>query len=112
MNNKGQVLVEFIIILPVLLLIVLAVIDFGNIISKKYELENNLDTVCDMYISNDNESLEKYLNDIKAEIKIDNTNEFTKITLEKTIKITSPLVNIIIGKKYKISVDKTIYNGE
>ena len=43
-----------IIILPVFLLIMLAVIDFGNIISKKYSLENSLDTVTDMYLSNGN----------------------------------------------------------
>ena len=47
--NKGQALVEFIIILPVALLLVLGVIDFGNIIYKKYTVENDLDTVLDQY---------------------------------------------------------------
>ena len=47
--NKGQALVEFIIILPVALLLVLGVIDFGNIIYKKYTLENDLNTVVDLY---------------------------------------------------------------
>ena len=37
-NNKGQALVEFIIILPIFLLLIISVIDFGNIISKKYFL--------------------------------------------------------------------------
>jgi len=39
-NNKGQALVEFIIILPIFLLLIISIIDFGNIISKKYSLEN------------------------------------------------------------------------
>ena len=30
-NSKGQALVEFIIVLPILLLIIMAIIDFGNI---------------------------------------------------------------------------------
>ena len=42
MNKKGQALVEFILILPVLLLILMAMIDIGNIFLKKYELENSL----------------------------------------------------------------------
>ena len=36
MNKKGQALVEFILILPVLLLILMAMIDIGNIFLKKY----------------------------------------------------------------------------
>ena len=36
-NNKGQALVEFIIVLPILLLIIISIVDFGNIISKKYK---------------------------------------------------------------------------
>ena len=36
-NEKGQALVEFIIILPVFLLLVFCVVDFGRIISLKNE---------------------------------------------------------------------------
>ena len=39
MNKKGQALVEFILILPVLLLIAMAMIDIGNIFLKKYDLK-------------------------------------------------------------------------
>ena len=45
MNKKGQALVEFILILPVLLLIVMAIIDIGNIFLNKYDLNKDLDTV-------------------------------------------------------------------
>ena len=40
MNKKGQALVEFILILPVLILILFVIIDFGNIFYSKYELQN------------------------------------------------------------------------
>ena len=56
-NNRGQALVEFIIILPVFLLLIISVIDFGNIISKKYSLENDLDIISDMYKNNKNENI-------------------------------------------------------
>lgn len=54
-NNKGQALVEFVIIMPIFIFIVLAMFDLGNIIIKKYELENNLDTIVNMYEENKNE---------------------------------------------------------
>lgn len=110
-NNKGQALVEFIIILPIFLLILLAVIDFGNIISKKYSLENSLDTVTDMYLSNSN-NINSYLDDIEATMNVKEENEFTKITLQKKVKISSPIVNAIIGKNYNIEVSKSVYKEE
>lgn len=106
-NNKGQALVEFIIILPVFLLIVLAVIDFGNIIVKKYSLENSLDTVSNMYINN--KSTDSYLKDIDATMSVSKDDSLTTITLSKKVKISSPLVNTIIGKNYDIKVSKSIY---
>ena len=41
MNRKGQALVEFVLILPVFILILFAIVDFGTILSKKNELEND-----------------------------------------------------------------------
>lgn len=40
MNNKGQTLALFVILLPVLLLLLVLVIDIGKIIVKKMELDN------------------------------------------------------------------------
>ena len=40
MNKKGQALVEFILILPVFLLILFAIVDFGNLLVSKNQLEN------------------------------------------------------------------------
>ena len=40
MNKKGQALVEFVIILPVIILLFFGAVDFGRIIIKTNELEN------------------------------------------------------------------------
>ena len=40
MNRKGQALIEFVLILPVLILILFIIFDFGNIFYSKYELQN------------------------------------------------------------------------
>ena len=49
MNKKGQALIEFVLILPVLLLIIIMMIDVGNIFIKKYELNKDLETISDLY---------------------------------------------------------------
>ena len=40
MNRKGQALVEFVLILPIFIMILFVVVDFGMILNKKNELEN------------------------------------------------------------------------
>ena len=59
-DNKGQALVEFIIILPIFLLLIISVIDFGNIISKKYSLENDIDTIYDLYKNEEYQNIDEY----------------------------------------------------
>lgn len=111
-NNKGQALVEFILVMPVFLLIIIAVIDFGNILSKKYSLENDLDTVYDMYQSQEYEKINSYVNNKDLKISYEEDNEFLIINLSKDVKVTSPMLNIVLGKTYKINTSKAIYKNE
>lgn len=112
MNNKGQALVEFIIIIPVFLFILFAIVDIGNIIYQKYKLENDIDVIADMYVSNENDEINTYLSNIAADVKFENNDKYITITLEKNININTILLNNIIGHNYKITVDKTIYDGD
>ena len=64
-SNKGQALVEFIMIIPIFIFILLAIVDFGNIIYQKYQLENNIDTIADMYVLGDN-TIDDYLEKIAS----------------------------------------------
>ena len=52
MNNKGQSLVTFVLILPILLLILLALYDIGNIVLLKNELRNISYIALDYGVSN------------------------------------------------------------
>ena len=112
MNNKGQALVEFIIIIPIFLFILFAIIDIGNIIYQKYKLENDIDTVANMYILKQNDDINSYVSNINANVKYEKDDKFTTIILEKDIKINTIILNNILGHNYKIYVDKTIYNGD
>ena len=108
-NNKGQALVEFIVVLPILLLLIMSIVDLGNILIKKYSIENDLDVVYDMYKSKDNNGLNKYIKENELEINYEKNDEFLVINLSKTTKINTPILNNILGYDYKIEASKTIY---
>ena len=111
-NSKGQALVEFIIIIPVLILIISAMIDFGNIIYQKYKLENDLDTIVDMYKLNKENEINEYVSTLNANIEYNNDTRYTKIILKKDININTIILNNIIGNIYEIEVDRTIIKGD
>lgn len=99
MNKKGQALIEFIIILPIFIMIMLAVFDYVRIYSEKSNLESVMeDAILSNELKDDNITLLKELDDEK-----------TKYTLNKSIDIYSPVISVIIGDKYVVSVSRTIY---
>lgn len=109
MNNKGQALVEFILILPIFLFLIFAVVDFGLIFSTKSTLENTSTDIVD---------------EIKAGIPIEevreNHKDLTIDTIEdakyKKIKLTTernlitPGASRVLPNPYKITVERTILN--
>lgn len=99
MNKKGQALIEFIIILPIFIMLMLAVFDYVRIYSEKSNLENVIE---DVILSNE-------LNDDNITILKETDDEKTKYTLNKSIDIYSPVISVIIGNKYVVSVSRVIY---
>ena len=110
MNKKGQALVEFILILPVLLLIVMALIDIGNIFFFFFDLNKDLETVTELYKNGETKELGVYLANENLTLDENKTNEMTTLTLKKTIEITAPGLTNILGKEYEIETKKTFYN--
>jgi len=111
-ENKGQALVEFIIIIPVFLMMLFCIIDLGNIVYKKYRLENDLDYIVDLYRQNKIDEISIYANKKSFVTSIDNDNEMVTITIKQNINVNTPGMNLIIGNPYQISVDRVIYNEE
>ena len=113
-NKKGQALVEFIIILPILLFIVLIVIDFGIILSNKNRMESIMNDIELMYKNNEtvetiNNFVDKNIDDTYLEIK-PNEN-YINILLDKNYDFITPGLSKIFGDNYKIKVERTMYNG-
>lgn len=99
MNKKGQALIEFIIILPIFIMLMLAVFDYVRIYSEKSNLESVIE---DVILSNE-------LKDDNITILKETDDEKTKYTLNKSIDIYSPVISVIIGNKYVVSVSRVIY---
>ena len=107
-NNKGQALVEFIIIMPVFIFIMLALFDLGNIIINKYELENNLDTIVNMYEEAKNDEVEYYVKTIDSKVKYDVGETYNVITLSKKVRVITPFVSKALGSSYEIVAKRTV----
>ena len=109
-NNHGQALIEFILIIPVLAIFILGIFDIGNIIYKKYQLENNLDYVIDLYVENKTSDINTYIREEKITMNDSKATEYTTITLSKNISFVTPGASKIFGTSYKISTSRTIKN--
>ena len=98
MNKKGQALVEFILIIPIIVILLLAAFDWVRILQSKTEMEDMLDT----YI---NENIEDNSYTYTT-TKEDNYNVYT---INSNIEIYSPVLVPVLGSKYNIEVERKIY---
>ena len=108
-NSKGQALVEFIIILPILLIIIMIIIDLGNIFIKKYSIENDVDIVSKFYKENQYTEINNYIKENNLVIEYEKEDNYMTINLSKNIKLNAPILNNILGREYKIKASKTLY---
>lgn len=107
MNKKGQALVEFVLILPVFLIILLVVIDFGNLLYSKNKLENDSADMLRIIKNESILSLENEYPNIKVEIN-DYKDNFQKIVFTKKIDINTPLLDKILGDPCLITTERVI----
>ena len=82
MNNKGQALVTFILVLPIILIIISLVIDYGVLSIDKRKISNNIKS-----------SIEYGLTNIKDDNIAKDTEEIIYKNLDKK-KIKNILINV------------------
>ena len=116
-NKRAQALIEFVLILPVLIILLFSIIDFGNIFIVKNELEGNMDLIYDVFRSSaDIETLNSGINTVKGKmdsktnvsVVFDDEKEYAKVTLKKDIKTITPGLNLILGYPYKVKIERVI----
>jgi len=99
--------VEFIIILPIFLMLVLGVIDLGQILYEKNILESEMTDVITMYDGGKTkeeiaQELEFTKNDIVLSI------EDKAFSLVKELDVITPGLNLILGNPYKLKVSRVV----
>jgi len=113
-KEKGQALIEFVLILPVLLLILFAVIDFGRLFYEKVELENRLEESIEVLRKNNNydEAL-RVLNEgqtVDATLEIGSEEDYMKIKTTMDIPFLTPGLAKIFGEN-QIKIERVIPYG-
>lgn len=107
MNNKGQALVEFVLILPVLIFVLFAIIDFGVIYSSKSNLEN--DSADIIVLFKKGESIESIKNMYSDNvINISNDDDYYYFRISTSLNLITPGLNRILGDPYIIDVERVI----
>lgn len=113
MNNKGQTLVIFIIMIPIILLIFTLIIDLGYVSKEKIKIDSTLRVIIRNVLEKETFSKEM-IDDLieKNELTYDNykysyENGLLKINITKNIK--SILGKIINTDIYKIEIKLTGY---
>lgn len=109
-KTRGQALVEFVLILPVFLLLVFGAIDFGRILYEKYRLQNDLDTVKEWYIQNQEQELNRYLNQHQLTITYDKNKDYTIIFVSKKLDIITPGLSHVLHNPYTVTESITVLN--
>ena len=107
-NTKGQALIEFILILPILLILTIGVFDLFNIQNKKYDLENDLDYITELYMNNNEDEINTYLNKNDITLEKNINGEFIELKLTKKVKLITPLLNKVLDNPTVISVKRSV----
>ena len=97
MNNKGQALVEFLLVLPILIFILLLVVDFGRLMIMRNHLESVLANV-------DNSTTE--VNDLEYKITIEKKDNH--IILKSCTDVYTPGLSKILGNPACVTTSKEI----
>lgn len=107
-NNKGQALVEFILIFPVIILILCIIIDFSKVYLDSNKLENKLEDIIYL-IRNDKENDINNILDDNTKYSISKTGIYATVELSSKVKFITPFSNIFFKDGYNISTKRVIY---
>lgn len=114
MNKKGQALVEFVIILPIAMLLIFSIIDLGRLLYAKNDLDNVTTDVSLLYKNgNDIDEIKNAIkkeNDYDVDIDISQREDYTLVVVKRDLKPITPGLNYIADKVFNIEASRVVYN--
>ena len=111
MNRKGQALIEFVLILPVFLMILSLIFDFGMVLSSKNQLESESTDIVRFILKG------KSVADVSSEysdvdITLDSyKDDYRKVVVSKKVRVVTPFLDRVLGNPYEIKVERVIPNA-
>ncbi len=108
-NSKGQALVEFVIILPIILMILFIIIDFSNIFYQKNHLESTLNDVVE-YKENgkSNSYIKDKVNDSSISISYKKIDDSLDIKITKKVNLITPFSSLFFDNPFVIKTERMI----
>lgn len=117
-NRRGQALIEFVLVLPILIMLLFSIIDFGTILVRKSQLENKINDAYEVAKSTADgvdlyEKIKSAVNedpDIKIDVELvfSNDSDYMTIRLTSDVKTITPGLNLILGYPYKATAERVI----
>lgn len=111
-NKKGQALVEFVIILPIFIFMLLSIIDIGKVIYFQNQLVSELNDVVELY--KNQKTYEEILNELNLQdegviLEIKNQdNEIITFYLKRDVEIITPGLNVIFDNPHVVTVERVL----
>lgn len=112
LTKKGQALIEFVLLLPVILILIFSGIDVLNLILKKNDLSSQVNDQI-VLLEEKKESLidlEKNLESKNIDITFKENTKSITIIAKKEVSWISPITELIL-KRYTISIERVIPLG-
>ncbi len=108
-SKSGQALVEFVIILPVFIMLVLGVIDIGRILYSKIILEDKISDVIALYEMGS--SVQDINNDLEGMVlEVEEDKNYINYSLVQEIEIVTPGLNFVFSNPYSLRVSRSTTN--
>lgn len=113
MNNKGQTLVLFVLILPIIVILILLVVGFSNLYIEKNKIENTVKKIITDELKKDDSSEYKRIRINNLIHKnIENIENYDLIVNDEYIKITILKKDKTLDKEIKVSYKGYKINDE
>lgn len=103
MSNKGQALIEFILIMPVMVYLILVFVDFSLILSTKNKLDNNVSNLVMEY---------KETGLCPSEALCEFSDKYEKITVKEKYVPKTPGLSLILKDPYYIKSERVVLKDE
>lgn len=121
-NNKGQAMVETVLVLPVLLLILIGILDFGRIFYTRVALENSARNAARIgIITNSDAEINQTVLETTSDLdssslvisilpieSVRHSGEALTVSISYDVPIYTPLMSNVIGNPVTVSADVTM----